>query len=207
MSTANRFDEIASQWDSNPMRRQLAIRIAEAITARLQLDPGARALDLGAGTGLVSLMLAPRLREVVATDSSAGMLAEIEKKLAGGGIANVRALRWDADEGDCPESGFDLVFSSMAMHHVRDTAALLARIARALRPGGTVALADLDTEDGLFHGDVTGVHHKGFDREALRGLLEAAGFEQIEIRDATTMTRPDGRTYGIFLATARLAAR
>ncbi len=73
-----------------------------------------------------------------------------------------------------------------------------------LVPGGWVALADLDAEDGSFHSpDVPGVAHHGFDRKTLEGWLGAAGFTAVSIRTAHTVEREregEQRRYPIFLA-------
>jgi hypothetical protein len=72
-----------------------------------------------------------------------------------------------------------------------------------LRPGGWLALSDLDTEDGTFHSaDSEGIHHHGFDRSRLRELAEAAGFAGVRVTTAGTMER-EGRTYPLFLLVAR----
>ncbi|NIV32583.1 MAG: methyltransferase domain-containing protein, partial [Anaerolineae bacterium] len=66
------------------------------------------------------------------------------------------------------ERQFDLIVSAMALHHVEDTERLLQRFHQHLSPGGGIALADLDQEDGSFHPpEVEGVFHDGFDRTAL----------------------------------------
>jgi hypothetical protein len=76
-----------------------------------------------------------------------------------------------------------------------------------LKPRGQIAFADLDSEDGAFHGDNTGVFHLGFDRAQLRELLLAAGF--IDVRDATaTVVHKEiegqgPRDFPIFLISAR----
>ena len=91
----------------------------------------------------------------------------------------------------------------MALHHVADLAPLFARFREHLRPGGRVALADLDLEDGTFHEDATGVVHLGFERRAFAALLAAAGFVDVEMETAT-ITRKAEHAYPVFLATARV---
>lgn len=161
-----------------------------------------------AGTGLVTLRLAPSVRELVAADVSPKMLEVLAEKLAQGQVPNVRTLCWDVEQVDCPESGFDVVVSSMALHHVRDTDLLFCRLRRVLATGGWVALADLDTEDGTFHADPTGVHHHGFDRAETCRRIEAAGFTGVAAHDAHVVRRP-GRSgelaFSVFLVVGRAA--
>lgn len=91
----------------------------------------------------------------------------------------------------------------MAMHHVQDTAALLRALFAHLAPGGWLALADLDAEDGTFHpAGLEGVYHAGFDRPALGAALGAAGFTDVVFGTAVEVQR-EGRVYPVFLVTAR----
>ncbi len=88
------------------------------------------------------------------------------------------------------------------LHHVEDTPAALATLHAMLAPGGRIALLDLDAEDGTFHEDQEGIHHHGFDRGLLGDLARAAGFLEVETRVVGDIDR-DGRTYAVFLLTAR----
>ena len=79
---------------------------------------------------------------------------------------------------------------------------MLRRLAAMVRPGGLLAVADLDAEDGSFHADRAGVVHFGFDRAWLRAQFEAAGLVQVADATANTLERdgPDGpRRYTVFL--------
>ena len=77
------------------------------------------------------------------------------------------------------------------------------RSRRLLRPGGRIALADLDTEDGTFHdADAEGIYHLGFGRDALAESARAAGFADVAFESATEIER-DGRRYPLFLLLAR----
>jgi ubiquinone/menaquinone biosynthesis C-methylase UbiE len=207
--TTSIFDQRATDWDNNPGRIALAQHIAAAMLRAVPFASTWRVLDCGAGTGLLTLNLLPHVAEICATDSSTVMLEQLRKKLAVVGIRNVTALPWDAEAEPCPESGFDLVCSSMVLHHLRDVPAALKRMADALRPGGWLAVADLEAEDGSFHPDPAGVHHHGFAPEHITHGLAAAGCADINIQTAYTLSKPDAsgreRRYPIFLATARRA--
>ncbi|MFN8095274.1 MAG: class I SAM-dependent methyltransferase [Vicinamibacteria bacterium] len=200
----NRFDEIASTWDEEPRRLEMATSIAAAIRRAVPLSPALAVLDFGCGTGLVTLALQPYVGRVTGADTSEGMLGQLRRKIEARGLGNVEAVRLDASSADLSEGAYDLVVSSMALHHVEDTAALFRQLHGLLRPGGRVALADLDREDGSFHEDARGVFHLGFDRAAIGAGLSAAGFASVAIETAT-VTRKNDLEYPIFLATGRKA--
>jgi SAM-dependent methyltransferase len=197
------FDERARDWDTDE-HIATATAVAKAIRSAIPLSATTRALEIGAGTGLLGLALVEDLGELVLSDPSSGMREVAAEKVRQRGLTNVRVADLDL-LGDPmpPQRGFDLVISQLMLHHVRDTAALLRATNEALVPGGRIAMADLDAEDGTFHDPVAeGIHHRGFPREALRSLAAAAGFEDIQLGNATAIPR-NGRTYPLFLLTAR----
>ncbi len=203
-----RFDAIAAGWDDNPTRRELATGVAEAIAAAVPLQADWQALEYGCGTGLVGAALAPKLAGLLACDVSPGMLAVLEQKARAAGLDHLHTRVLDLTHMPPPTEHFELIFSSMTMHHIPDVAALVRTFHGMLKPGGWLALADLDAEDGSFHGsDVQGVMHKGFDRDALQADLRAAGFADTSARTAHTVAKAaaDGRLshYPVFLITAR----
>jgi len=193
------FDTKAAEWDADERRRQLSTGIGSTLLAHVALHDSMDVLDFGAGTGLISAYVAPHVRRVVAVDTSQAMLARLAAKPELRG--KVQTLCADITRAPLDER-FDVVISAMAMHHVPDTSALIGRFADHLKPGGRVALADLDTEDGSFHpDDAAGVFHQGFDRGALQALLELHGFASIRFFTAHTVVK-DGKRYPIFLVTA-----
>lgn len=65
-------------------------------------------------------------------------------------------------EFDFGDMGLDVIVSAMALHHVKEPSKQLCLFAKALKKGGTIAIADLAKEDGSFHSDNNGVYHLGF---------------------------------------------
>ena len=203
----NRFDQEASQWDQQEPRVKMAVAIAEAMSRSLRLGLDQDLLDFGTGTGLIALRLQPHVRKVFAFDTSAGMLRALGDKISRNRITNVELVQGMPSETMPKLPAVDIIVSSMALHHVRDTLGLARAFKTALRRGGQLAIADLDPEGGLFHSDHTDVMHDGFDRKELAGILVAAGFSDIEFRDAYDLEKPiaDGTLlpFKIFLMTAQ----
>lgn len=208
MSTAarERFNQAAEHWDKKTMRVRLAEAITEAIRAEIPLHDGLHALDYGCGTGLLSLPLATQLGSLLGVDSAAHMLEVMRDKATAEGLSQVHTQLADFTHEELPEQRFDLIMSSMTLHHVADTAHLFHQFYQISNPGARLALADLDAEDGSFHKDnqAQGVIHFGFERAALAAQAEAAGFVEVRFVTAYSVHKEEtGQDYPIFLLLAR----
>jgi ubiquinone/menaquinone biosynthesis C-methylase UbiE len=202
------FDSKAREWDSNPAFVERGRQVAEAIRARVPLDRSMHALDYGCGTGLVSFPLRDALGQITLQDSSPGMLAVLREKIAAAGVTHLRVREGDLLAGPLPAERYQLVYTAMTLHHVPDTHALLEAFHALLAPGGHLCVADLDTEDGSFHGPEVEVHH-GFDRDALAEQVRDAGFAEVRFDTLFAIAKEvDGtvRRYPVFLMVARAAA-
>ncbi len=196
------FDERAREWDT-PDRVERAGVVAAAVRAAVPLTEDMRAIEIGAGTGLLGLHFAGDLASLVLTDPSAGMLEVATEKIRRTGLSNVSVAPLELLRDPAPGGPFDLLLSLLVLHHVDDTAAAFRAMYGLLAPGGRIALADLDREDGTFHdADAEGIHHLGFERKLVAGLARAAGFLDLGLSTATEIEK-DGRTYPLFLLTAR----
>jgi ubiquinone/menaquinone biosynthesis C-methylase UbiE len=200
----NDFDEKAKNWDADPERAKRARAVAEAVRKHVPLNPGMTAFEYGCGTGLLGFALHPYLSHVTMADSSPGMLAVLRKKIEAGGVTNMAPVRLDLETDPPPGERVDLIFTMMALHHVRDVPKILKNFYALLAEPGTLCVADMDREDGSFHGpDFTG--HRGFDRTELAELAEKTGFERIRfdtVYQISKKTDGNKKTYSMFLMIA-----
>ncbi len=200
------FDKEAAQWDENPGRVKLANEVAATIIREVNPSGSMDVMDFGCGTGLLTLKLQPLVKMITGVDNSQGMLGVLQKKIETQGFTNVHTRLVDFEKGGRVQGSYDLIVSSMTLHHVPGTVALFKEWLGLLRPNGQVCFADLDTEDGSFHGDNTGVFHLGFDRNELKQMLQDAGFRDVRDTTATTMIKEIAgkgvREYPVFLIIA-----
>lgn len=199
------FNAEAETWDDEPHRVERAARIAQVIRAAVDLTHRPRTLELGSGTGLLARALAETLGPVTLVDNAARMVEVGLAKARSAGHADWDGAVVDLGVEELPPGPYDLVISQLALHHVGDVPAALNDVVAALRPGGQVALVDLDHDpQGRFHNnhlDFDG--HHGFSRAELSDWLTAAGLEQVRITTATELTKDvDGveHTFPLFLA-------
>jgi 2-polyprenyl-3-methyl-5-hydroxy-6-metoxy-1,4-benzoquinol methylase len=202
----NDFDTMAATWEMNRVHQERTDAIARAIRSIVPLSGGMRALEVGCGTGLLSFALKEDLGTIVASDPSRGMVQVLEDKVAKTGAANIRPLRADDPLEALASGPFHLVFSQMALHHIPDVDGFLRTALGLLESDGWLCVADLDSEDGSFHGPGVRDIHRGFDRSELVDKTVAAGLEVVDIDTVFEMHRKvDGvdSAYPVFLLVAR----
>jgi predicted TPR repeat methyltransferase len=195
----NRFDERAATWDDDPAKVERAQKIAVAIREAIPLEPSMRMLEYGAGTGLVTQALRDAVGPVTMADTSAGMRAVINDKIASGAITDARVWDLDLTTDPIPREQFDLIVTVLTLHHIPTLEPVLANFATLLVDGGYLCIADLEEEDGSFHGEGFDGHH-GFNHSTLEALLDRAGFTDVTFRRCHYIVRDSG-TYPLFLAT------
>jgi ubiquinone/menaquinone biosynthesis C-methylase UbiE len=201
------FDTEAATWDENPRRVKVANDIADAISCESILTSDMDVLEFGCGTGLLTLRLRPLVHSVTGVDSSQGMLSVIRAKIEAQHLSNIKALYLDLEKGDVLEGRYDVVVCSMTLHHVKEIKPLLDQFYRVIAPNGYLCIADLDPDDGHFHGDNDTVFHHGFDRATMRQEFAEAGFGEVQDRSAAEVAKPIAgggmRSFSVFLMTGR----
>lgn len=197
------FVHKAENYENRPNRITNLDNIAGTIIATIKLDRSMHLVDFGAGTGLLLERIAPHVRKITSIDVSPSMakqLAEKKDRLP----CELEQLELDLEKTDAP-GVYDGVISSMTLHHIRDVETLLRKFHAMLKPGGFIALSDLDKEDGRFHTEDTGVRHHGFERGWIETAARRAGFSEVATHNASVISKPDG-DYPVFLLTARRCA-
>lgn len=193
------FKEKANSYDASDMVKQLSSAIGECILDNVKLHKQMNVMDFGAGTGLISSHVAPHVNKITAVDISQSMLERLKDKQELKGKVDI--LCQDITAQPTGET-YDFIMSAMAMHHVKDTNNMINKFFDHLNPGGTVALADLDKEDGSFHPEgAMGVYHDGFERVGFQASLEKYGFKDVNFITAHTIFGEE-KSYPIFLAVA-----
>ncbi|HEV8634476.1 MAG TPA: class I SAM-dependent methyltransferase [Chloroflexota bacterium] len=128
-----------------------AMRSAETLQALIDAmptAPGQRWLDVACGPGLVARALAPRVGSVLGVDLTGAMIDLARREARREGLANVAFALGDATRLDLPDDSFDGAVTRFSLHHIPLPSRTVAEMARVVRPGGSVVLADhLHAED------------------------------------------------------------
>lgn len=200
MNPKDFFEQKANTYDSEKSRTQNVSTIAQTILNEVSFSKEMSIMDFGSGTGLLLSEIAPYVGDITAVDISSAMNAVLKTK-AEELKCPVQIVQMDLTK-ETLDRKFDAIISSMTIHHIEDTLALFKKFHSLLKDNGIIAIADLDSEDGSFHTEDTGVFHNGFDREDFVQMFKNAGFKEIKIQNASTIAKPTNN-YSVFLITAQ----
>ena len=144
------------------------------VIAALELEPSSTVADVGAGTGYFTVKLARAVPRgaVIATDIEPDMVRYLDERAHREQLDNVRAQLAGADDPQLAPASVDRILVVDVWHHVGDRARYAAGLARALRPGGLVAIVDFTME--AKHGPPK--HHR-LAPDAVIGDLAGAGLD------------------------------
>jgi ubiquinone/menaquinone biosynthesis C-methylase UbiE len=172
----------------DPVTRLLgADRVRSKLLDAAGVAAGEDVLDLGCGTGAVSLLLAQRQpgARIVGLDPDAKALALAERKASRAG-ARIEWRQGYAGRAPFPAHSFDHVVSSLVIHHLAadDKRAAFRDVVRLLRPGGRFHLLDFGPPRNAWERALTALfHHDARMQDNLRGVLpdwlREAGFDDV----------------------------
>ncbi|HVW37564.1 MAG TPA: methyltransferase domain-containing protein [Pirellulales bacterium] len=189
--------DFADFYDELPL---WSARFGLMLLDRVDLRPGAMILDVGAGTGFLSIELAQRCgaeTRVIAVDPWAAAIDRLNRKVARLGIQNIRTVAEDIAKIDLPDESVDLIVSNLGVNNFDDPAAALRACFRVAKPGARLYLTtNLVGHMSEFYeayrsvlieqGDTDRLAaldehvNRRANVESVRALLEQAGFEFIE---------------------------
>ena len=172
-------------------KRQMSRQIIEGIAKHVQLPDGGRGLDVGCGSGALTIAVAKRNpgAQMVGLDRWGKEYASFNKPLCENnakaeGVGNTSFMQGDATKLGFPDESFDAVVSNYVYHNIptKDRQALLLETLRVLKKGGTFAIHDIFSKA------------KYGDMQAFLKKLEEMGYEKaalIDTTDGTFITRPE----------------
>lgn len=178
------WDKIAGAYDffetvyNGKVFRGLGERVAE------EIETEDIVLECACGTGAISTWLAPKCRQLVATDFSVGMLRQTAKKCRA--YENVKIMRADMTHLKCGDNRFDKVVAGNVLHLLEDPHAAVAELVRVCRVGGKILIPTyINAESGVNKKAVRlleaagAVFKRQFDMDSYRTFFADAGYASV----------------------------
>ncbi|KAK6335851.1 hypothetical protein TWF730_003226 [Orbilia blumenaviensis] len=198
-----RFDSEAATWDLNPDIQSATNSAYAAILSRvpsLSLDNPNKPtlLDLGTGTGLLSLLLSPHSKSILSIDPSPAMIHALTTKLtsptAPKNITPLNALITTPSDPRLNNQKFDIIVSNLVLHHIPNLTEFINLTYGLLNPGGVIMLTDFENtgeEARKFHPEdkMEGVERHGLVRDEMVEMVNNAGFRDGKVKVGWVMRK------------------
>ena len=157
--------------------REIWILRQELVDA-LELEQGDAIADVGAGTGMLTWLMAEAVGadgRVYAVELSERLIENIDAEAIERGLGQVETLQCEERDSRLPPGSVDVVFTCDTYHHFEYPLATLASLYAALRPGGELVIVDFEKIEGVSRDFVFG--HVRLDKAETIAEVESAGFE------------------------------
>ncbi|KAL9583036.1 MAG: hypothetical protein Q9212_002940 [Teloschistes hypoglaucus] len=183
-------------------------RMEDHVFTSLELQPGAKVLDAGCGTGQVALHMAHKGLQIQAIDITKNHVRWTQQRIKAEGMQDMVTVRWGDYHHlkDMADESFDGVYTMETLVHASDPVKAMSEFYRVLKPGGHVAFHEYDHIDASkipfgcppgFLEAATRINSRSrmpgfeiFNRGVLPRIMKDQGFEDIESRDLTANMRP-----------------
>jgi ubiquinone/menaquinone biosynthesis C-methylase UbiE len=174
------FKDWSNEYDQTLGKMKRHHKLLDTVVKVSGVRDGEKVLDIGCGTGLLSLKFIRAANcEVTAIDSSPDMLAIFKDKITALSLSDrITCLPGDAASPRFKDQTFDVVASTVALHHIENKLPMLKKINALLKPGGRFVLGDADVDTSGDHADVRRLGHiLDFLREEWMQAMKDSGIE------------------------------
>lgn len=182
------FNQLTSTQDED-----IRVKRAQAVSIEIESYIGhgpLEVMEFGCETGLISLNLKNKISEGLLVDSSSEKIKELEQKLNNRHISHLQTYTGDILESDIDRQ-FDVIYSSMVMHHIKDFKSVIKKLVSYLKTNGKLIIVDLLPDNGDFHRNHSEFDgHHGFSINEMVEALEEAGLKEVNGRKFYSSYKP-----------------
>ncbi|MGO9196488.1 MAG: methyltransferase domain-containing protein [Acidimicrobiales bacterium] len=135
----------AVSWDHGAGNNPGLVKVVNQVVEQAAATSSEHALDLGCGSGQVTLALAPKVASVLAVDISEKMIRLLLDNAKSAGVTNVAGRAAPVEQLECAPGSVDVIVSNYALHHLRDAdkPVLVRHAYEWLKPGGRLVIGDM----------------------------------------------------------------
>ncbi|KAF2476620.1 S-adenosyl-L-methionine-dependent methyltransferase [Lindgomyces ingoldianus] len=174
----------------------------QKLYTRLELSPGSKVLDAGAGSGYVAIYMAQKGLNVQAIDITPHHIADARKNIKKHKLEDKVSVEYGDyhDLSSFPDESFDGIYTMETFVHADDPVKVLRNFYRLLKPGGALVLheADFSRNTGTLQ-DVLRLSHcqNTLEEGGYQELTEKVGFKDFSLEDLTDEVLPMWRLFGV----------
>ncbi|MDD3225360.1 MAG: class I SAM-dependent methyltransferase [Clostridium sp.] len=199
------FNIKADKWDTERRIERSKI-IANEIIKSIEIKENYNALEFGCGTGLVSFNLIDKFKHITLIDTSEGMIKVLNSKIENYKVKNMTALQVDINDNlEIRKKKYDVIYTSMALHHIIDVKTTLKNLYEMLAYTGNLCVVELLEDDGSFHKSVKDFSgHNGFNQNNMKKMFETVGFKNVKTKNfynAVKIIDGSAVKYSLFITT------
>jgi predicted methyltransferase len=165
---------VSPQWSSEASRDEAGE--AKTVMRLLAIGPGMTVADIGAGSGYYTVRLSPKVGAkglVIAQDIVPAYLDKLKARVKQKGFSNVRFVLGKPSDPMLPEGKADVALLIHMYHEIAEPYALLWNLRAGLKPGGRIAIVDLDRP----------ADQHGMPRDQLTCEVKAVGYVPEKVAD------------------------
>lgn len=180
---------MAQSFDTDYRMKRASV-IGEEIQKRINLSEKINVIEFGCGTGLITTNIINTINKITLVDTSEGMLNQLKSKLSNIDSNKKVTVYSDLFSADLLINTYDLIYSSMVLHHIKEIDLFAKRFNELLCKSGTLCIIDLLPVDKDYHinePDFDGYH--GFNPHWLIKQMENNGFIKEEYDEIYTDTK------------------
>lgn len=174
------FKGRAKDWDSEDRIKRAEI-VAKKIKELVGNQEDSSMMDYGCATGLISFNLVNDFKKLTLMDSEEEMIGVVKEKIEDYKTSNVFPVQIDLTKEVYEKEKFDVIFTSMALHHIMDIESIMKTFYKLLNEKGILCIIELDKEDGSFHiNEKNFKGHNGFEHEYMEKVFKNIGFSNVK---------------------------
>lgn len=174
------FKGRAKKWDNDTRIKRSEI-IAKKISEIVGNKKACSIMEYGCATGLIGFNLCNDFRKVTLIDAEEEMINVVKEKIDNYKTTNVFPKILDLTKETYSEEKFDIIYTSMTLHHIIDTKNIVKVLYDLLNENGILCVVELDKEDGSFHINQKNFDgHNGFEHEIMENAFRNSGFSNIK---------------------------
>jgi ubiquinone/menaquinone biosynthesis C-methylase UbiE len=154
--TKNWFSNWSNEYDNTLGKIGHHIDLLSMMTKHSTIRKGDKVLDIGCGTGLLSLKLLQKTDCLITgIDNSKEMMAIFRNKIKQLNLkSKITCKMMDANDLNFKKETFDKIVSSVTLHHIKNKTNLIKRVLKILKPGGIFIIGEIDMDTTGKHNDV-----------------------------------------------------